>query len=273
MNQLLNTQLKNVERLPPEVVPVLKQHVGILKEVLGAKLVGVYVHGSAAMGGFNPRVSDLDYLALIDEPLTIVERASLAEKFLAVIDNVPFAKGVEMSIVLAKYAGTTGFAYPTPFEFHFGEREHIERHSYPHEREMLDPDLASYFAVIRDRGVSVIGADITEVFGSIDKKYYWWSVKNDIDDASDEVTRDPVYFILNLARTFYGLCDNAIYSKAEGATLFSKGDFTQDEKKLVADALDTYQHSTKPDFDPFILRSFVRKMLLRIEPYFKSLGI
>src|SRR5690348_4919159 len=60
----------NEDRLPPEVVPVLAQHVDALLRVFGEKLVGVYVHGSAAMGGFNTKTSDLDYLALTVEALS-----------------------------------------------------------------------------------------------------------------------------------------------------------------------------------------------------------
>ena len=35
-----------------------------LKAALGDDLVGVYLHGSMALGGFNPQLSDLDVLAV-----------------------------------------------------------------------------------------------------------------------------------------------------------------------------------------------------------------
>lgn len=71
------------------------------KRVLGNNLVGVYLHGSAAMGCFNPKKSDLDFL--------LVEVVRLNEE-------AP-AKGLELSIVKKEYCNPV--VYPTPFELHF----------------------------------------------------------------------------------------------------------------------------------------------------------
>ena len=37
------------------------------REILGENLAGVYLHGSLAMGCFNPRKSDLDLLTVVRE--------------------------------------------------------------------------------------------------------------------------------------------------------------------------------------------------------------
>ena len=39
---------------------VLDQAVDLFKEELGDNLVGIYLHGSLAMGRFNPDTSDID---------------------------------------------------------------------------------------------------------------------------------------------------------------------------------------------------------------------
>ena len=39
------------------------------REILGENLAGIYLHGSAAMGCFHPRKSDLDLLAVVQHPL------------------------------------------------------------------------------------------------------------------------------------------------------------------------------------------------------------
>ncbi|HHT85033.1 MAG: nucleotidyltransferase domain-containing protein [Bacillota bacterium] len=36
--------------------------------ILGSNLVGIYLHGSAAMGCWNPRTSDLDLLVVVNDP-------------------------------------------------------------------------------------------------------------------------------------------------------------------------------------------------------------
>ena len=43
---------------------VLDQAVDLFKEELGSHLVGVYLHGSLAMGCFNPEASDVDLLVV-----------------------------------------------------------------------------------------------------------------------------------------------------------------------------------------------------------------
>jgi len=35
------------------------------KKILGNNLVGIYLHGSAAMGCFNPKKSDLDLILIV----------------------------------------------------------------------------------------------------------------------------------------------------------------------------------------------------------------
>lgn len=49
---------------------VLDQAVDLFKEELGDNLVGIYLHGSLAMGCFNPDTSDIDLLLVVADKLT-----------------------------------------------------------------------------------------------------------------------------------------------------------------------------------------------------------
>ena len=42
------------------------------RAILADNLVGFYLHGSLAMGCFNPELSDIDFLAVVSRPMTIV---------------------------------------------------------------------------------------------------------------------------------------------------------------------------------------------------------
>ena len=53
----------------PEVQSYLDQVVSTLTIHVGAELIGVYLHGSLAMGAFHPGRSDIDILAVRAEPL------------------------------------------------------------------------------------------------------------------------------------------------------------------------------------------------------------
>jgi len=231
--------MKNAHRLPPETVPVLEQHIGALLRALKDKLVGVYVHGSAAMGGFNPKTSDLDYLAMVAAPLTPEERVAIARAFTETFETSGFGKDVEMSIVEARFAGKD-FRYPTPYEFHMGGNiGQIERHAKPHESEYVDSDLASHFTVTRARGVCVYGRDIDEVFCPIDHVFFLKSNAEDIRRARDLVLKDAVYVILNLCRALYAHNEGAILSKVEGAELYLSQ--ARPHRELVRSALSAYR--------------------------------
>jgi predicted nucleotidyltransferase len=257
--------LKDTERLPRQTLPVLEEHTNALHEILGDKLVGVYVHGSAALGGFTPQQSDLDYLAVVAKPLSANERARLSEVFLSLHGTSGFRKAVEMSIVEARFAGTD-FRYPTPYEFHMGTLEQVERHGSPHRFEHRGPDLASHFTVVRERGVCVFGRVIAKVFTPVPRRDFFLSNLEDASNARDKILRDPIYVILNLCRTLFAVEDGNVYSKIEGARLYLRKQRELYElHELVRTALADYQSGGSSNYDPAKLQEFAIALLGEIE--------
>lgn len=63
----------------PEINLLLDKFLTDLQAVLGTHLVGLYVHGSLAYGGFNPRTSDVDFLAITEGPLPTVTFSALKD--------------------------------------------------------------------------------------------------------------------------------------------------------------------------------------------------
>ena len=49
---------------------LLDRFVSENRKILGDNLVGVYLHGSAAMGCFHPETGDLDLLTVVNDPLS-----------------------------------------------------------------------------------------------------------------------------------------------------------------------------------------------------------
>jgi predicted nucleotidyltransferase len=88
-----------------------------LTVIFSDDLVGVYLHGSAATGCFNPDRSDIDLLVVARQPLSPEQRRAVARLLLA-SSGAPYP--VELTVV------TTGqlhpWRHPTPFEFHHRER-------------------------------------------------------------------------------------------------------------------------------------------------------
>src|SRR5258708_2417684 len=135
------------------------------------------------------------------ETLPVLEEhvGVLARAFLGLHGKSGFKKGVEMSIVQARFAGAD-VRYPTPYEFHMGSLEQVAHHGKPHDREHVDADLASFFTVTRERGVCVYGKEIADVFAAIDRRYFLASNYEDVRRAREAIVNDPVYVVLNLCR-------------------------------------------------------------------------
>lgn len=185
--------------------------------IFGDNLVGVYLHGSMAMGCFNPMKSDLDILVIVENPITYIQKKMFMDVIVALNDSAP-AKGIEMSIVRSEYC--KNFVYPTPFDLHFSNM-HLNWYKsnpieYIEKMNGTDHDLAAHFVITKNRGVALCGKAISDVFGKIPSEAYLDSIKCDINGAQDEVIDNPIYFILNLCRVLAYVRDRLVLSKKEG---------------------------------------------------------
>lgn len=67
------------------------------------RLVGVYVHGSAVLGGFRPERSDVDLLIVLTKPVRLDRQAALGVALLAAAYPCP-GVGLELSVITAATA-------------------------------------------------------------------------------------------------------------------------------------------------------------------------
>ena len=135
-------------------------------KAFGDNLVGIYLHGSAAMGCFNPASSDIDLIVVIKDALDFDKRRAYIDDMVRLNARAP-KKGLEVSVVRREVCDP--FVYPTPFEFHFSPMYLDACVNAPDEYARSvghsDPDLAAHFTVIRERGRVLLGEGIPAVFG------------------------------------------------------------------------------------------------------------
>jgi len=71
-----------------------------IRDALGEQLVGAYLHGSLATGGFDPQSSDVDYMVATREALTDGEIEQLARMHAAMaVSDLRWATNVEGSYI------------------------------------------------------------------------------------------------------------------------------------------------------------------------------
>lgn len=223
-----------------DITSLLDNIANQLEKTLDGNFVGLYVHGSVAMGCFNPLESDVDFLVVIRNKLSIEEKQKLVQILLKESHKVP--KGVEMSVVLQ--AQTQNPIFPTPFEFHFSKdyEEKYRKNEIDLSKENADPDLVAHFTLTKNRGITWRGLPINEVFSEIPKEMYVKSLLNDFNDLEKNIVSNPVYGILNACRTIAYLKDGLVLSKKEGGD-WAVENLHQQYSGILEKALASYKTS------------------------------
>ena len=186
-------------------------------EIFGDNLTGIYLHGSAVMGCFQARKSDLDLIFVVEREISDAEKLDFLA-YVAEWNGEAPEKGIELSIVRESFCKP--FVYPTPFELHFSQA-HLKWYQenpqdYVEKMKGVDRDLAAHFTVICHRGKCLYGKGIQDVFGKVDRQYYLDSILSDIEDAEKDIMENPVYIVLNLCRVLACKREGTILSKKEG---------------------------------------------------------
>jgi predicted nucleotidyltransferase len=185
-----------------------------LRDVLADDLVGVYVHGSLALGCFNEARSDIDVIAVTAGPLGDDDRFAVADLFLHVSAR-PY--GLEAHLVTSDRLRP--WRYPPPYDFHYGESRR--------ERLALDPtsvlerptegdaDLAAHVDVARGRGIALHGPPPVDVFPEVPRADLEDSLRRDL--AWCRSVRSALYGVLSPCRVWAALATAELHSKASGA--------------------------------------------------------
>ncbi|UWV47699.1 DUF4111 domain-containing protein [Acetivibrio thermocellus] len=242
-------------------IKLLESFVERNKEILEDSLVGIYLHGSAAMGCFNPAKSDIDLLVVVSDGLSDKTRRRYMDMVLELNGEAP-AKGLELSIV--KSVVCNPFVYPTPYELHFSNC-HLDWYrsnpdEYLEKMKGTDRDLAAHVTVILHRGKVLYGRPVNEVFSGVSRDYYFDSIWHDVKNAVEDITDNPVYVILNLCRVLAFAKDNLVLSKYEGGK-WGLNNIPGKFHGLVSAALDEYRNGVVMAFSERQAKEYAGYML------------
>jgi streptomycin 3"-adenylyltransferase len=170
-------------------------------------LIGVYLHGSAALGGFGPG-SDVDVLIVVERGDPASQR-SLGEA-IAAVAGCP-GTGLELSVITAATAADLG---DCPFEVHVNTTGPDPR-VVPGAGADGDPDLVLHAAVCREHAVPVAGPPPGTVFGPVGRDRLLAAMRDELAWAS---THAPGrYAEQNAARALRYAQEDRLCSKQDGA--------------------------------------------------------
>ncbi len=252
---------------PQDVRKQVEGFVDAVRRILVDNLVGVYLHGSLAMGAFNPRRSDIDLLVITRHSMPVETKREIAE-MLRRSSGIP--SDIEISLV--RQSDLDPWEHPTPFDYHYSEmwREDTERDLATGEwrrwgeRTHRDPDLAAHVGMTANRGICLYGEPIPDVFPQVPAEHFIASIMEVFDSEEQLMADDPVYFVLNACRAYAYLLEGHVYSKDEGG-VWALRVLPEEHRELVTRALEIYRRGGRDvPLDRAALRPFAEYTQRRV---------
>ena len=217
--------------------------VELLKEKLESRLIGVYLHGSLAMGSYFPPKSDMDFIIVTDSQLD-AEFAKLLNNAIAQYSEIrPTAGSIECSVITLQTARNV--PEKMPYELHYSEawHERILKNAVLYGKDQFDSDLPAHLMCVKRRGICLCGMAIDDVFGNVSWHNFLLSVMDDFNwiVEGENICESPYYGVLNICRVMQIIIDgNEKYlSKYEGA-VWGMENLPDKHIPLIQKALEIY---------------------------------
>jgi 8-oxo-dGTP pyrophosphatase MutT (NUDIX family) len=202
----------------PDAEALLRALLAGVREVLGERLVGVYVHGSLASGDFDPLRSDIDFLVVTDGPLPDEVLPALEAMHARLAEGGQrWADKLEGSYIprdaLRRYDPACSLHPALRVGGPFGLDGHgvdwvIQRH------------------VLRERGIALAGPDLRDLIDPLSPDDLrraaratleeWWAPQlRDASRLQEALYR--AYAVLTMCRALYTIQHGAVVTKAAAA--------------------------------------------------------
>ncbi len=144
----------------------LRGVLNLLQETIGEDLIGVYLFGSAVLGGLKPS-SDLDLMAVSERSTTIEEKRTLV----CGLRNLS-GKPRHLELTLVVRNEVKPWRYPPRMDFQYGDWWHDEydRGNVQPWRDQSNPDLASLIRMALLADTPMLGPAPADVFDPVPRE-------------------------------------------------------------------------------------------------------
>lgn len=193
--------------------PATDHLVQLLRTALGDSVLGVYLHGSATLGGLRPH-SDIDVLAVVRDRTTHAQRQALVEELLKV-SGVDGRRHVELIVVVQD--DVRPWRYPPTCDFLYGDwlREDYERGVTPAPEP--SPDLAPLLTMVLRADAPLHGPPPAELLDPVPHDDLRRAIVAGVPELMAELDSDTRNVLLTLARIWTTLTTGTIRAKDAAA--------------------------------------------------------
>ncbi|RYF61905.1 MAG: DUF4111 domain-containing protein [Comamonadaceae bacterium] len=192
----------------------LEKIVGFVRDVVGPQLLGMYLHGSAVLGGLAP-ASDLDVLAVVRRSLDERRRRALVEGLLEISGLTHTVRPVELTVVVQ--SEVRPWRFPPIGDFLYGEwlRDELQRSGPPRPNPM--PDLALVLTMVLAGNHPLSGPPPAELLDRVPHADLVRASVEGIPELLSDVDDDIRNVLLTLARIWTTIATGKIHTKDAAA--------------------------------------------------------
>jgi streptomycin 3"-adenylyltransferase len=219
----------------------------LVTDVLGGRVLGAYLHGSAVLGGLRPH-SDLDVLALLSGPTTPQERRALVEGLLEISGRRAYrgpARPVELSVVVQ--AEVRPWRYPPTCELLYGEwlRDDYESGFTP--APGPSPDLAVLLTGALAGDTPLAGPPLSGLVGPVPHPDVVRACLDGVPGLLGDLDSDTTNVLLTFARIWTTLATGEIRSK-DAAADWALSRLPEEHRAVLALARAVYLGDAEDDW-------------------------
>ena len=214
-----------------------------LQRLLDQNLLGMYLHGSLALGGFQPERSDIDVIVVTAQRIDLETKRRCIELLLR-ISRMPCPLDIRFLVQQDLFP----YQYPMLCDLHYNESW---RENYHQELRtgtwklwngsaQCDPDLSVHLTILHRYGICLYGKSIAEVIPPVPERDFRDAIIKDVQVAQGEPLYDPISYVLNACRASAYLYDGAILSKDAGG-VWGLAHLPEQYHPLIQQALALYR--------------------------------
>lgn len=196
----------------------LDRAVVTVERVLGSKVSGVYLYGSAVFGGLRPG-SDLDILVVIERPTTKAEKQALVDQLRPLSSRrMRPASWRPLEVTTVVQSDLRPWHFPPRTDFQYGEwlsADFAAGRLDPHDP--FNPDLAVLIAMVLQADTPLRGPHPARLIDPVPRPDLVRAMVAGIGGLMDDINSDTANVLLTLARIWSTIATGAFRPKDQAA--------------------------------------------------------
>ena len=202
----------NIKNIPSQALQLLE----VVEERFENRLIGVYLYGSAILGGLHTD-SDVDILIIINGHMSEALRSELTMRLLIISGEIGCSDKRPLEVTIVNLKDVTPWCFSPKYEYMYGEwlREQIEAGDIPQAK--YDPDAVLLLWQARSYSLSLKGPEARKVIEPIPMKDIQKAIRGSLPSLVAGVKGDERNVLLTLARMWFTISTGKICSKDAAA--------------------------------------------------------